>query len=214
MHPHLLGKKLRKYPKRRDVGRRATPELVQDASQVPRVGARPGAVRQRSNAAVSMPSLGGSGWWSTPGAERSRDGGYRNLFWYKVGLINRQPGVTTLLSWGWKHSTDCFGDNIGPPCVNHTENVYNIMQFDLEPIGTTSPSGGRKFHPSNWLYLAEGQANFSSTIQMGKLFSLFWVLATHYHPDIYCPNQWWGIMHLNGEEAADVLSSSSGTCRI
>ena len=59
--PPSVGKKLRKYPKRRDVGRRATPELVQDASQVPRVGARPGAVRQRSNAAVSMPSLGGSG---------------------------------------------------------------------------------------------------------------------------------------------------------
>jgi len=44
----------KKYPKRRDVGRRATPELVQDASQVPRVGARPGGVR-KPNRAVSMP---------------------------------------------------------------------------------------------------------------------------------------------------------------
>lgn len=121
--PPSVGKKLRKYPKRRDVGRRATPELVQDASQVPRVGARPGAVRQRSNAAVSMPSLGGSGWWSTPGAERSRDGGYRNLFWYKVGLINGQPGVTTLLIGG--ENTPLIGEKRPTLCESHWECIQH-----------------------------------------------------------------------------------------
>ena len=51
----------RKYPKRRDAGRRGTPELIQDSSTLQRVGTQAGLTR---NVFVPMPCFGEENTWS------------------------------------------------------------------------------------------------------------------------------------------------------